>query len=247
MPHPFGDDERVAAHVAWFSAGRRKSSWRVRPHHRATRPAATRILARARPCPLLCTGRRVAWRSALCQVVRRNFFFEDCRAGADTDGVVQTQPAQLQPEIAGGAEGGIRENDALRNTGLDRTANHVESKVGLRLENHVVRDARFEATRRVRRPAGRQDTARSREGRAPSASSRSKLTPSWRLVTSPAEPVDCRCTPTECFPCFRKPVSSRIQVSTFSRAVIASSACRVANRRTSRSLQLELPMKCNSR
>jgi hypothetical protein len=30
------------------------------------------------------------------------------------------------------------------------------------------------------------------------------------LATFPAEPVYCRCTPTECVPCLRKPVSSTI-------------------------------------
>jgi hypothetical protein len=33
-------------------------------------------------------------------------------------------------------------------------------------------------------------------------------TPIWQLVILPAEPVYCRLTPQETFPCFRKPVSS---------------------------------------
>ena len=41
---------------------------------------------------------------------------------------------------------------------------------------------------------------------------RVRLTPIWQLVIFPAEPVYCRCTPTECLPCLRKPVSSIIQV-----------------------------------
>jgi len=45
-----------------------------------------------------------------------------------------------------------------------------------------------------------------------------KLTPTWQFATFPAEPVYWRCTPTEWLPCFRKPVSSMIQLTTGSRS-----------------------------
>jgi hypothetical protein len=59
-----------------------------------------------------------------------------------------------------------------------------------------------------------------------------RLTPIWQLVTLPADPVYWRCTPTECDPCLRKPVSSMIHVVTGSRSVIAAIAWRAASRRT---------------
>ena len=60
-----------------------------------------------------------------------------------------------------------------------------------------------------------------------------KLAPIWQLVTFPADPVYCRCTPTEYFPCFRKPVPSIIQASIFPLPVIADSAKRVVSALTS--------------
>ena len=41
-----------------------------------------------------------------------------------------------------------------------------------------------------------------------------RLTPTWQLPTFPSVPEYWRCTPTECFPCFGKPVSSMIHVVT---------------------------------
>lgn len=51
-----------------------------------------------------------------------------------------------------------------------------------------------------------------------------RLTATWQFAILPAEPLYCRCTPTEWVPCLRKPVSSMIHDSTGSLAVIASSA-----------------------
>jgi len=38
-----------------------------------------------------------------------------------------------------------------------------------------------------------------------------KLAATWQLAILPIVPEYCRCTPTECVPCFGKPVSSMIQ------------------------------------
>src|SRR5262249_61576858 len=41
-----------------------------------------------------------------------------------------------------------------------------------------------------------------------------KLTATWQLSDLPVCPQYCRATPTECFPCFGKPVSSTIHATT---------------------------------
>jgi hypothetical protein len=73
------------------------------------------------------------------------------------------------------------------------------------------------------------------------------VTPIWQLVIFPAVPVYCRCTPTECVPCFGNPVSSTIHVVTGSRALIASTMCRAATDRTFRSLHGESAAKWSRR
>ena len=60
-----------------------------------------------------------------------------------------------------------------------------------------------------------------------------RLTATWQLAILQADPVYCRCTPTECFPCLRKPVSSMTQATTGSRSSSAAMAYRAAARRTS--------------
>src|SRR6185436_3917711 len=65
----------------------------------------------------------------------------------------------------------------------------------------------------------------------------SKLTPTWQFVILPAVPVYCRCTPTECLPCLRKPVSSTTHVVTGSFSAMAWQTCRAASSRTASSLQ----------
>jgi len=72
-----------------------------------------------------------------------------------------------------------------------------------------------------------------------------RLTPIWQLAILPADPVYCRLTPTECLPCFKKPVSSLIQVVIGARVLIASIAYRPAKRRTVASSQSDFETKCN--
>jgi hypothetical protein len=75
-----------------------------------------------------------------------------------------------------------------------------------------------------------------------------RLTATWQLAVLPAEPVYCRCTPGECLPCLRKPVSSIIETSTLSpRAFNASSAYPTASRRTGTSSHTALEMRFSIR
>src|SRR5262245_40867815 len=52
-----------------------------------------------------------------------------------------------------------------------------------------------------------------------------KLTATWQLSDLPISPQYCRATPTECFPCFGKPVSSMIQATTGPCFCMAGSTC----------------------
>src|SRR5215472_19339763 len=52
-----------------------------------------------------------------------------------------------------------------------------------------------------------------------------KLTATWQLSDLPVCPQYCRATPTECFPCFGKPVSSTIHATTGPCFCIAGSTC----------------------
>lgn len=59
---------------------------------------------------------------------------------------------------------------------------------------------------------------------------RVRLTATWQLVIFRAEPVYCRCTPTEWRSPLEKPLSSMIHAHTDATQVISASACRAVER-----------------
>src|SRR5919199_5009117 len=59
-------------------------------------------------------------------------------------------------------------------------------------------------------------------------------TPIWQLVILPADPVYCRATPQEAFPCFRNPVSSTTRTASGS-ASLSTTYSRTISRRASAS------------
>ena len=148
---------------------------------------------------------------------------QDAERVVHAHGEVEAELANAVPEMSAAAVRAVGQHDVAGDALLLRAPDHVERELDLGLERNVVGDAGFASSRTVLRPQLRKVKLEI-DGVCSELLATARLTPIWQLVIFPAEPVYCRCTPTECSPCLRNPVSSMIHVVIGSRSCTASIA-----------------------
>lgn len=120
----------------------------------------------------------------------------DGGGGNDSDGVVQAEFPESLAKLARAAVSRVGERNALGHTVGDSAPNHVERQLGLGLKADLVG---IRASRR-RLSSFVHDSGKYSSksmGKCSVFVVTLRLTPIWQFAILPADPVYCRCTPTE--------------------------------------------------